>query len=130
MPRTLREIGVEVDQIAQKATSIHESDRVRLNTIALELYTKEHEGVRTNRVDKTLSAIKAEMMSASEKYPRFHSVHEGYAVLLEEVEELWDEIKKKRSKRDTEAMRAEAIQVAAMSVRFIYDLLDDDHSPA
>lgn len=48
--------------------------------------------------------------------------HEGYAVILEELDELWVEIKKK--KPDTQEMRKEAIQVAAMAVRFIEDLIE------
>lgn len=51
---------------------------------------------------------------------KFNSPHEGYAVLLEEVYELWDEVRK--SKHDKELMRKEAIQVAAMAVRFIDEL--------
>ena len=43
------------------------------------------------------------------------------SVLLEEVEELWDEIKKSPKKRDPIKMRTEAIQVAAMALRFIHD---------
>lgn len=50
----------------------------------------------------------------------FHSVHEGYAVVLEEIDELWDEVKKKV--HDKEAMRKEAIQAAAMLCRFIIEL--------
>ena len=52
------------------------------------------------------------------------SAHEGYAVILEELDELWDEVKKNPSKhpRLKEAMRSEAIQVAAMAVRFIIDV--------
>src|SRR5680860_288545 len=47
----------------------------------------------------------------------FASPHEGYAVLLEELDELWDEIKKKRPDKDR--MREEAIQVGAMAIKFI-----------
>jgi hypothetical protein len=32
---------------------------------------------------------------AISKYGDFKSLHEGYAILLEEVDELWEEIKKK-----------------------------------
>lgn len=42
--------------------------------------------------------------------------HEFYAILLEEVEELWDAIK---SDEPAERVRAEAIQVAAMVVRYL-----------
>jgi len=47
------------------------------------------------------------------------SNHEGYAVILEELDELWDEIKKQHP--NNELIRKEAIQVAAMAVRFILD---------
>lgn len=45
----------------------------------------------------------------------FHSGHEGYAVLLEEVQELWEAI---RADDDAHAKR-EAIQVAAMAIRYL-----------
>lgn len=68
--------------------------------------------------------IARELECAREKFPAFHSAHEGYAVLLEEVDELWQEIKVKRALDypQAERMRAEAIQVAAMAVRFIEDV--------
>ena len=50
------------------------------------------------------------------------SAHESYAVLLEEVDEFWDEVKKKRENRDNAAMRRELIQISAMAVRAICDL--------
>lgn len=51
----------------------------------------------------------------------FNSPHEGYAVILEEIDELWEEVRKNRSKRDLHLMRAEALQVAAMALRFVTD---------
>ena len=47
----------------------------------------------------------------------FNSLHEGYAALLEEVDELWDEIKKKKSKQEYHCLKSEAIQVAAMGMK-------------
>jgi hypothetical protein len=61
--------------------------------------------------------IEDELNFAVKKFGDFSSVHEGYAVLKEEIDELWDEIKNKNSTR--ERMREEAIQVAAMAVKFI-----------
>ncbi len=52
-----------------------------------------------------------------------HSVHEGYAVLLEEVDELWEEVK--RETINTDALRYEALHVAAMAVRFLLDLTEE-----
>ncbi|MHB1654410.1 MAG: hypothetical protein ACYCVD_18360 [Desulfitobacteriaceae bacterium] len=50
----------------------------------------------------------------------FNSPHEGYAIMLEEMDELFDEIKKKNP--DQERMRDEAIQVGAMAMKFIMSL--------
>jgi len=52
----------------------------------------------------------------------FSSAHEGYAVLLEEMDELWDEVKKKQSERDPRKLYHEAKQIAAMGIRFMVDV--------
>lgn len=67
--------------------------------------------------DKAIMAIIQEFQSATEKFGPFHNTHEGYAVLKEEVDELWDSIKA----NDTENALKEAIQVGAMALRFIVD---------
>ena len=71
---------------------------------------------------KSLREVSFELSSAMKDYPPFSSAHEGYAILLEEVDELWDEVKKKPKDRDKEKMRAEAMQIAAMAIRFMEDL--------
>lgn len=70
-----------------------------------------------------LDLIAKEADRAAKKFPIFNSAHEGYAVLLEEVEELWDEIKLKSADRDDDKMLLEAVQVGAMAVRFITDII-------
>lgn len=76
------------------------------------------DGHRMVNADIALDLVRQELMRAIEKHPVFNSSHEGYGVLLEEVDELWDEVK---ANRPAEA-QAEAIQVAAMAIRFITDL--------
>jgi hypothetical protein len=63
-----------------------------------------------------------ELENATQKFGPFNSVHEGYAVILEELDELWAAIKDKKS--NDEALLKEAIQVGAMAMRFVYDLID------
>lgn len=50
---------------------------------------------------------------AKAKYPPYASLHEGFAVIFEELDELWDEIKKKGPDRDAQKLYNEAIQVAS-----------------
>jgi hypothetical protein len=66
-----------------------------------------------------LNKIYSEYKRANSIYPFFNSLHEGYAILREEVEELWDEIKKKPSKISPNRINEEAIQVSAMAMKII-----------
>lgn len=65
-----------------------------------------------------------EMADASTKFPAFNSGHEGFAVLKEEVDELWKAVKlnKKRHPERAELMRKECIRVGAMALRFLHDM--------
>lgn len=74
------------------------------------------------KVENSLTEIRKEFDRASTLYPKFNSNHEGYAVLLEEVEELWNEIKRSKGTRINSQMKAELIQVGAMVVRFLDNL--------
>ncbi len=59
-------------------------------------------------------------------WPAFNSAHEAYAVLLEEVDELWDHVKSNQLRRDVSAMRRECIQVAAMALRFAAEVCNEE----
>jgi hypothetical protein len=58
----------------------------------------------------------------AKKHGSFPSLHEAYAVILEELDEVWDIVKLKKCKRDKEALRKELIQVAAMAIKAIHSL--------
>lgn len=74
------------------------------------------------KIEQVCADAREELVFATAKFGAFHSAHEGFAVLKEEVDELWDEVKAKQGSRDFEAMRKEAIQVAAMAMRFVVDI--------
>ena len=85
--------------------------------------------------------VEVELAAANERFPQFHSTHEGYAVILEEMEETKDQLAAAerflsyawdRVKNDTKAREqvdyvklfainaaCEAIQVAAMCQKFL-----------
>ena len=60
-----------------------------------------------------------EYRRSNELYPMFHSTHEGYAVIKEEVDELWDYIKESKKVTPCIMQRAEVIQIMAMCVKFL-----------
>lgn len=92
-------------------------------------------------LSKIQALAEEELKEANEKYPLFHSDHEAYAVILEELEEteenvkamgyciqtMWDYVKRdKKPRKSVENLKnfalntaAEAIQVAAMCDKFL-----------
>ena len=69
-----------------------------------------------------LEDVRAELARAERKHRPMHSPHDGYATILEEMDELWDEVKAQNGGRNADA-RHEAIQVAAMGVRYVLDVI-------
>ena len=63
--------------------------------------------------------VYTEYCAAERQFGAFASAHEGYAVIKEELDELWDEIK---GNADCTRLAAEAVQVAAMALRFVMDV--------
>ena len=78
-----------------------------------------------NKIDEILMEFKIEFLEATEKFTKFTNAHEGYAVLLEEVDELWENVKLNQSNPNRlKKIREEAIQVGAMALRLIYDCIE------
>lgn len=74
------------------------------------------------KVEKAVKLILNELSRATEMNGAFNSAHEGYAVILEELDELKAEVWKRKVERDRDAMLKEAAQVSAMAMRFIVDV--------
>lgn len=79
-------------------------------------------GVSIKEISAVTNEVTKELARALKIHPPMNSAHEGWAVLLEEVDELWDEIKLRPSLRDKQRMREEAVQVAAMAMRFLLEV--------
>jgi hypothetical protein len=74
---------------------------------------------------KACNDVLRELAKARKKFPAgMHSAHEGFAVLREEVDELWDDVRGPDDSGRAARMRTEAVQVAAMALRFIEDVCD------
>ena len=74
-----------------------------------------------------LSIVENEVLNACANFPPFHSAHEGYAIILEEVDELWAEIKNNKAPNSLTRQLKEAKQVAAMAIRFMLDIKLDNY---
>lgn len=73
-----------------------------------------------NRDRVTLEDFLEEIDRGVSKFGDYRSYHEAYAVILEEVDELWDELKKKE--KDLVAVYSEAVQVAATAYRLAEEI--------
>lgn len=73
-------------------------------------------------IEYAVAIVREEVERATSKFGSFHSAHEGYAVILEELDELKREVFKYFEDRDPRILVKESTQVAAMSIRFLIDL--------
>lgn len=68
-----------------------------------------------------LREIRDEVSRALRRQPRaFSSPHEGYAFIRDKLDELWTQVRGD----DKSRAREQAVQVAAMAVRFLIDIKD------
>lgn len=88
--------------------------------------TIEHveEDEKSSAVEDVLDLVRDELLGAMENHAPMHSLHEAYAIIQEEVDELWDVVKTNPRKNPSRGYDAhsEAIQVAAMACRLLVDL--------
>lgn len=68
--------------------------------------------------------VSYELDAARAAFPRPQaSAHEGFAVLKEEIDELWEIVRQKQSKRDPAAMLKELVQIGAMTQRMAEEVV-------
>ena len=79
------------------------------------------------RLRALLDEVADELAKAQSKHPPMHSGHEGWAVIREELDELWEHVRSDTWR--SPAARHEAVQIAAMAVRYIGDLIDEEEQP-
>lgn len=77
---------------------------------------------RSDRIEWLLGLVGDELEKAIRKHAPMNSPHEGKAVIEEELEELWLHVKADTGRGAAAA--DEAIQVAAMALRYVNDLID------
>ena len=118
------------------------TDWYKENGLPVPDFTKEEDFYIVNAVENDVRVLVGkELAAANKRFPQFHSQHEGYAVIKEEVDELkedmnringriaclWDMVRFNNSCEELlsriydDAINAacEAIQVAAMCKKFL-----------
>ncbi|MHA2065478.1 MAG: hypothetical protein ACXABY_13980 [Candidatus Thorarchaeota archaeon] len=71
---------------------------------------------------QAIELVSEELIWAMGHWPEMKSPHEGWAIIKEELDELWEVVRDNKEGVKTEALRKEATQVAAMATRFLVDL--------
>jgi len=79
-----------------------------------------------DKLPKLTAEIGDELYKAACENGKYNSAHKGWAVIQEKLDELWEEVKKKKSKRDTDLMRHKAIQIASTAIMFIIDICNKE----
>ena len=70
--------------------------------------------------ERAIALVVREFLRASRKHKPMNSPHEGWAVIAEELDELWDEVKADRGRAHSGL--EEAIHVSAMGLRYVLDM--------
>lgn len=72
------------------------------------------------KLPQTLAFLSRKVIGIIDKRPtHFNSPHEAYAVLLEEVDGLWQEVKKNESAHDYKKIMQETADIAAVAIRML-----------
>lgn len=66
--------------------------------------------------------VVTELERAHRHGDKFASLHEAYAVILEELDEIWEITRQKRRERNGEELRKEFIQLGAMALKALVSL--------
>jgi hypothetical protein len=77
------------------------------------------------RIIMFMEQAEEELRTAIDNHGGFHSAHEGYGVIMEEVLELEAEVFMKRANRCGQRLYMECIQVAAMAATLAITIAED-----
>lgn len=67
--------------------------------------------------------VEKEIGKARGKHGKQSSVHEGYAILLEEVDEFWEHVRAKSEKRNYKELLGELVQIASCAQKTAEDVV-------
>jgi len=81
-----------------------------------------------SKYQTALQHTENEVLRSRTKFRKMASPHEGYAVILEELDELWEVVKEHQNNPGRlDRAYKEAIQVAAMAICFMVECCEHDN---
>ena len=90
---------------------------------AAERTTQAEERALEENISKVVDVVVGELEKAMCKHGPISSQHEAHSVILEELQEFWEEVRKaQNSKVVSVEARKELVQIAAMAIRTLIDL--------
>lgn len=106
-------------------TIINETGKV-ISTDSAQMQNDEVKSIDLPLPENYVEAVRAvirELKMSLYLYPdKIKSAHEGYAIIKEEVDELWEEVKSVGYNEENPKMLEEAKQVGAMGTRFLAEI--------
>ncbi len=76
--------------------------------------------------DAVIGDVRDELERAMSMYPPMNSPAEGASILREEFEEAWEIVKQKPARRVLSDLRIELVQVAAVAIRMVLDVTNEE----
>ena len=73
-------------------------------------------------MSKFADKVETELKYARDQHGKITGAHDAYGRLLEEVDEFWEEVKKRKLFRNPDRMLDELVQIGAMAQRAAEDL--------
>lgn len=67
--------------------------------------------------------VKTELKSARKNHGPQSSIHEGFAILLEEVDEFWEHVRAKSSRRNYRELLKELVQIGSCAQKTAEDIV-------
>jgi hypothetical protein len=118
LERTLRTQSIEILNMRKSLQAQLEANKKVKSAIG-NLHLVDKDVPECNFFD----AVVQELCDAVSKFDPMRSHHEAYAIILEEMDGLWAEVKKWPKTHDLVKMRNECIHIAAMCARYHHDVI-------
>lgn len=120
------DLGNERTKVQALERRLKETERENLKWREGDLYLREALAKATAQ-HTTGVEFAVELDQARRKFPTMASAHEGYAIILEALDEVWDIVKQKQTERDYAKLRKETVQLGAMVLAFLIEVVDTNN---